>query len=126
MYQAHSADVLCVGNTGNYVAYNLVAGSLVSGGTYGPGNVGNVNMADVFVGFSNPAGYSTDGAWELKPEGPAIGAGEGGIDCGLFGGPLPYVLSGLPAIPRIYEAIVPTAGSTFTGLPVIIKAKSQN
>ena len=126
LYQAHSADVLSVQNTGNFVAYNLVAGPLVSGATYGPGNVGNVNMTNVFAGYSNPAGYSTDGVWELKPDGPAIGAGEGGIDCGMFGGSLPYLLSGLPAIPRIYEAIVPTAGSTFTGLPVIIKAKSQN
>jgi hypothetical protein len=125
-YQAHTMDVLCVGNTGNFVAYNLLAGGLVSGGTYGPGNVGNVDMSTVFVGYPTQGSYSTDGLWQLKADGPAIGAGEGGIDCGMFGGPLPYVLSGLPAIPRIYEAIVPSAGSTTSGLPVIIKAKSQN
>jgi hypothetical protein len=126
MYENHGGDFLCVNNTGNYVAYNLAAGALVSGGTYGPGNVGNVNMANVFVGYPTQGSYSTDGKWQLKAGGPAIGAGEGGIDCGIFGGPLPYVLSGLPAIPRIYEAVVPTAGSTSSGLPVIIKAKSQN
>ncbi|MEE4175995.1 MAG: hypothetical protein V2I46_00655 [Bacteroides sp.] len=126
LYQEHGGDVLSVQNTGNYVANNLVAGGLVSGGNYGPGNFGNVDMSTVFVGYPTQGSYSTDGLWQLKADGPAIGAGEGGIDCGMFGGPLPYVLSGLPAIPRIYEAIVPTAGSTFTGLPVIIKAKSQN
>ena len=126
MYENHGGDFLCVNNTGNYVAYNLAAGALVSGGTYGPGNVGNVNMANVFVGYPTQGVFSTDGKWQLKAGSPAIGAGEGGIDCGMFGGPLPYVLSGLPAIPRIYEALVPTAGSTVSGLPVIIKAKSQN
>ncbi len=126
LYQSHGGDVLSVQNTGNYIAYNLVAGSLVSGANYGPGNVGNVNMANVFVGYPTQGSYSTDGLWQLKAGSPGIGAGEGGIDCGIFGGPLPYVLSGLPAIPRIYEAIVPTAGSTSSGLPVIIKAKSQN
>ena len=110
---------------GNYIAYNLVAGTLPAG-DYGPGNIGNVDMSTVFIGYPAQGNYSSDGRWQLKPDGPAVGAGEGGIDCGMFGGPLPYVLSGLPAIPRIYEAVVPVAGSTSTGLPVIIKAKSQN
>lgn len=120
------SDALSVNNAGNYIAYNLSSGSLVSGGNYGPGNVGNVDMSTVFVGYPTQGSYSTDGRWQLKAGSPAIGAGEGGIDCGMFGGSLPYVLSGQPAIPRIYEAIVPTAGSTVSGLPVIIKAKSQN
>jgi hypothetical protein len=119
-------EAFCVNNTGNYIAYNLVSNNLVSGGNYGPGNIGNVDMSTVFVGYPAQGSYSTDGRWQLKAGSPAIGAGEGGIDCGMFGGSLPYVLSGLPAIPRIYEAIVPTAGSTTSGLPVIIKAKSQN
>jgi hypothetical protein len=126
IYEYHGGDFLSVNNTGNFVAYNLAAGALVAGTTYGPGNVGNVNMANVFVGYPTQGSNSTDGRWMLKEGSPAIGAGEGGIDCGMFGGPLPYVLSGLPAIPRIYEAIVPSAGSTTSGLPVIIKAKSQN
>jgi hypothetical protein len=126
IYESHGGDVLGVNNTGNYVAYNLAAGALVSGGNYGPGNIGNVDMGAVFAGYPTQGSYSTDGRWQLKSGSPAIGAGEGDIDCGMFGGPLPYVLSCLPPIPRIYEAIVPTAGSTSSGLPVIIKAKSQN
>ncbi len=119
-------DALSVNNAGNYIAYNLVSANLVSGGNYGPGNIGNMDMSTVFVGYPTQGNYSNDGRWQLKEDSPAIGAGEGNIDCGIFGGSLPYVLSGLPAIPRIYEAIVPTAGSTSSGLPVIIKAKSQN
>jgi hypothetical protein len=111
--------------TGNTVSYNLTLGPL-GAGTYGPGNVGSVDMSTVFLGYPNQGSYSTDGRFQLNPAGPAIGAGEGGIDCGMFGGSLPYVLSCLPAVPHIYEAIVPTAGSSSSGLPVIIKVKSQN
>jgi len=126
LYATGIGDALSVNNAGNYIAYNLVSNNLISGGNYGPGNIGNVDMSTVFVGYPTQGSHSNDGRWQLKDDSPAIGAGEGGIDCGMFGGPLPYVLSGLPAIPRIYEAIVPTAGSTTSGLPVIIKAKSQN
>lgn len=62
------------------------------------GNQQNVIMANVFLGAG-----STDGQWKLKPGSPAIGAGVGGIDCGMFGGDFPYVLSGIPAIPAIYQ-----------------------
>jgi hypothetical protein len=62
------------------------------------GNQSNVNMANVFIGTG-----STDGQWQLKEGSPAIGAGLGGIDCGMFGGTDPYILSGIPAIPAIYK-----------------------
>lgn len=62
------------------------------------GNQQNVIMANVFLGAG-----STDGQWQLKPGSPAIGAGVGGVDCGMFGGDFPYVLSGIPAIPAIYQ-----------------------
>ena len=61
-------------------------------------NQGNVTMESVFVGTG-----STDGQWQLKEASPAVGGGVGGIDCGMFGGDFPYVLSGIPAIPAIYE-----------------------
>jgi hypothetical protein len=126
IYQAAGGDVLSVNNSGNYIAYNLSSAALPASGNYGPGNLESVDMSTVFAGYPTQGAYSTDGRWQLLDGGPASGAGEGGIDCGMFGGSLPYVLSGLPAIPRIYEAIIPTAGSTVSGLPVIIKVKSQN
>jgi len=64
------------------------------------GNQQNVNMVDVFVGL---AGNSTDGQWHLKVGSPAIGAGQGGVDCGIYGGNYPYVLSGMPPIPSVFE-----------------------
>ncbi|MFP4471243.1 MAG: hypothetical protein ACLFPE_11190 [Bacteroidales bacterium] len=92
----------------------------------GPGNISGIDPADVFVDFDGTLGYSEDAKWQLKEGSIAIGYGENGVDCGCFGGTSPYVLSGLPAIPHIYEAIVPTSGSAASGLPVTIKVKSQN
>ena len=68
-----------------------------------------------------------DNGYELAPGSPAIGTGVNGGDCGVFSydtGGYPYVLSGMPAIPAIYEATVESiVGST---LPVTIKASSHN
>lgn len=62
------------------------------------GNQQNVDMNTVFVGTG-----STDGKLQLKAGSPAIAAGVGGIDCGMFGGPYPYKLSGLPQVPSIFK-----------------------
>lgn len=110
-------------NSGNTFAYNLTARNTIPPGV---GNQTNIDPSDVFIDYDGSLGYSTDGKWQLNPDGPAAGAGENGIDCGMFGGVTPYVLSGLAPIPRIYEAEVPISGSAATGLPVTIKVKSQN
>ncbi|MCK4754754.1 MAG: right-handed parallel beta-helix repeat-containing protein, partial [Calditrichia bacterium] len=60
----------------------------------------------------------------LKNGSPAIGAGSGGTDCGAFGGLSPYILSGIPNLPHIYEADVPASASSESGLQVTIKVKS--
>ena len=108
--------------------YNIFEYNMANIATMPPGvgNVTDIIPADIFVDYDGSLGYSTDGKWQLKEGSPAIGAGEDGVDCGAFGGTSPYVLSGLPAVPHIYEAIVPTSGSAASGLPVTIKVKSQN
>jgi len=88
----------------------------------GNGNQQNINMTDVFVGST---GNSTDGQWQLKPYSSAKGAGNDGTDCGMFGGSSPYVLSGLPTIPAIYEIIMPSTGDNINGIDVTIKAKTH-
>jgi len=85
------------------------------------GNQQNVTMTNVFVGAT---GYTTDSKWQLKAGSPAIGAGEGGTDCGIFGGSYPYVLSGMPAIPAVYYYNAP--GLPTNSINVSIKAKSHN
>jgi hypothetical protein len=107
-------------HTGNTITNNLLARD----GTNANGNQYNVVMANVFVDFNGNLGYSTDGKWQLKAGSPAIGAGVSGVDCGVFGGTTPYVLSGLPAVPRIYEAIIAGTAYSDKGLQCIIKVKS--
>jgi len=87
-----------------------------------PNNVWGVAIEDVIV-------YTTGGVekkYKLPAGSPAIGAGENGVDCGIFGGDTPYVLSGIPPIPHIFESNIPSSGSSSEGLPVHIKAKTQN
>jgi hypothetical protein len=107
-------------NSGNTISYNIMA----SDGADSDGNQYNIDMNLVFADFDGTLQLSSDGKWELKAASPALGAGSGGVDCGAFGGPSPYVLSGIPDLPHIYEANVPAAATTESGLPVTIKVMS--
>lgn len=108
-------------NSGNTINNNILAydGTNVNGNQY------NINMSNIFTAYNDySAGISTDGKWQLKAGSPAIGAGINGVDCGVFGGTSPYVLSGLPDLPHIYEAIIPATANSGDGLSVTIKVKS--
>jgi len=107
-------------NTGNSISNNILAAD----GTDANGNQYNVDMTTVFEDFDGQLGMSTDGKWALKAGSPALGAGAGGVDCGVFGGAVPYILSGIPNLPHIYEASVQAASSSQAGLEVTIKVKS--
>ena len=82
-------------------------------------NQANVTAGSLFLGTG-----SSDGKWQLKAGSPAIGAGVGGIDCGAFGGLGPYILSGLPIGPVIYQLDVSSHSNAENKLPVTIKVKS--
>jgi len=107
-------------NTGNAINNNIFAVA----GTNANGNQYSVVMANVFVDFSGSLNYSDDAKWKLKTGSPAIGAGVSGVDCGAFGGPTPYVLSGVPNLPHIYEATIPGTAYSNLGLACTIKIKS--
>lgn len=107
-------------NTGNTISYNILA----EDGTDANGNQYNVDMNLVFADFDGALNLSTDGKWELKAGSPALASGSGGVDCGAFGGSTPYILSGVPNLPHIYEADVPASATSDSGLPVSIKVKS--
>ena len=89
-------------------------------GTESNGNKFNVAFTAIFV-----EGGTTDGLYQLAENSPAKSAGLNGIDCGPFGGPLPYVLSGIPPGPSIYEVSAPATASKSEGLPVNIKIHSH-
>lgn len=87
----------------------------------------NIDMSTVFVDHD----LYIDNGYILKPLSPAIDSGFNGGDCGVFGfgyGGEPYILSGLPAIPAIFEVnfnktIFPV---DTTNLQINIKAKAHN
>jgi len=88
-------------------------------------NKANVSSTALFVGDGTE---SSDGKWQLKEGSPATGAGEPTgttpVDCGAFGGQQPYILSGLPAGPVIYELNVSSYVKSDGNLPMTIKVKS--
>lgn len=83
------------------------------------GNQLNVDMASVFVGGSGDAQY------QLAPGSPAIGAGVGGADCGMFAGAEPYRLSGIPPVPSIFNLSAPTSTDPDTPLEITIGTRTN-
>lgn len=103
---------------GNNVAYNVICQQELP---QFPNNTWDMAIEDVIV-------YTTGGVekkYILTKGSPAIGGGENGVDCGIFGTNTPYVFSGLPPMPHIFESNIPFSGSSSDGLPVHIKAKTQ-
>lgn len=59
----------------------------------------------------------------LRADSPALGAGTGGSDIGIYGGATPYVPGGVPARPRISVLSVPTAANDSSGLTFDVEAE---
>jgi protein involved in ribonucleotide reduction len=80
------------------------------------------NAANLFVGAT---GASTDGQYKLKNGSPYLTAGYNNTEPGIYGGTQPYVLSGIPPLPSIYSFIADGTASKQTGLPINVKAKTN-
>jgi hypothetical protein len=103
----------------NQVSYNVICQEELSAF---PNNVWDVAIEDVVLYTDG----GPEGKYVLIDGSPAIGAGNTGGDCGIFAGTTPYVYSGLPPVPHIFESNIPLSGSGSNGLPVHIKAKTQH
>lgn len=92
-----------------------------------PGNTTITDLSTLYLGYpNNPNDLVFDARNQLAPNSPAKGAGEGGTDCGAFGGDEPYILSGVPFVPSITTLIVPQTTSQNGTLNIQIKAKTNN
>ena len=98
-------------------ANNIFAGAPVPASN---GNQINVDLSTVFVGGTGDAQY------QLAVGSPAVGAGVGGVDCGLFAGLEPYMLSGIPPVPTIYSLSAPTVTDQGTPLQVTLSVRTNN
>lgn len=83
------------------------------------GNQSNVVLSTVFVSSG-----TTDSKWNIQTSSVADGSGSDGYDIGMYGGATPYVLSGIPNIPYIYDTSVQGI-STGNTLKVRIKARIE-
>lgn len=97
-------------------SYNICSGNQLPSTN---NNQLNVDMNTVFLDYST-------GDYHLKPGSPAVGNGLNGVDIGPYGGDTPFIDNGLPQLPTIYFLNVPFTGSQQTGLPITIKAKSND
>jgi len=68
---------------------------------------------------------STDGKYQLAANSDLKNKAPNGKEVGAFGGSSPYILSGLPNVPHIYEIIAPTSASAASGLDVILKIATE-
>ena len=89
-------------------------------------NIVGVDVNTLFEGYPTQGSRSFDDRFMLKAGSPAIGAGAGGIDCGVYDGVSPYRLSGLPFIPVVYELNGPSQGTASQGIDVTVKVRSNN
>lgn len=111
--------IASVSGNGSTYQNNISTGNSLPSGN---GNVNNVNGSLLFI----TATSSPDKNYQLAPASPARSAGVDGVDCGIFGGATPYILSGLPPYPVINDLQVSGTGSTTVPLNVTISAKSNN
>jgi hypothetical protein len=102
-------------------SYNVSASATFSGGI---GNQNNFDVASAIVGTG--IGISDDEAYQIKPGSPLKTAGSAGTEVGAYGGPTPYVVSGIPAIPSIVNMNNTATGSNTVPLSVTISVKSNN
>ncbi len=111
------SDLITTTNT--LPQYNI--SSTTQGALSDSTNQTNVLTENIFV-----AGGTSDSQWALKDSSEALAIGPGGEDAGMFAGPEPYVLSGIPALPTITEINAPTFASPTSGLTITVKAKARN
>jgi hypothetical protein len=137
--QSSSPPAFTLSNNVSFFSYN----NIYQGPSNSPPDAnGNFSVADfttIFVGWNNlfqtlstggftPFVYQlADSNFVLKLSSPAIGAGLKGVDCGAFGGGMPYILSGMPPIPSIYTLSAPTSvTSDVNTMKVTISIASHN
>lgn len=79
----------------------------------------------LFVGLAAANNKSPDGQYKLIAGNAFATAGYNNEEPGIFGGTEPYVLSGIPTIPTIYELQADAVANKQDGLNVTIKARAN-
>jgi hypothetical protein len=113
--------------------YNvMIAG--YNAATFPATGTGNVSIpsdqaASLFEGFPTSGSRSADDRWVLKSGSPALVAARPGstVNAGIFGGPNPYKLSTIPAIPTIYSLSSPDGNNPAGGtIQINVSTRGNN
>ena len=118
-----ASSTICGGCGAALTATNNVSSDSTFRGTNNA--VLNAGITTIFSQYNN-SNTSFDSKYILTSGSPALGAGTGNTDAGIFAGINSYVLSGIPFIPNIYGLEIPNIGTTGSGLKVRIKAQTNN
>ena len=90
--------------------------------SYFPNSTGNIVVDPLFVNFpclNSPCGFDYSKDFHLQPTSTLVGAGTGGTDIGVYGGPYgsSFTMTGEPRIPQMKQVNMPetvVSGSTFS------------
>ncbi|MBS1645087.1 MAG: hypothetical protein JST36_08635 [Bacteroidetes bacterium] len=127
MYVVNNIDMVGVTNYFNncLIEYNIgkISASFVTPSGSGNTFTSGTNLINSSLGFVSAT--STDSMLMLTPSSPAKGTGKGGDDMGMFGGTMPYVLSGIPTVPNIYALTIGTVPAGATSISVTVSTKSN-
>jgi hypothetical protein len=123
IFTSHS-DVTFTGAT--VIEHCLRPGNLLPEGN---GNINGANLDLVFAGWNSgsPPGSMTPDTWTQlvnTPLNPALGAGTNGQDLGMYGGNFPYVVSGVPPLPRISSLSAPAVIGVGESITVDVEVES--
>lgn len=106
---------------------NIAAGSnnyFVAGAVQFGLNPAGTGATDINTFARTGGNADIDTYWLTLNASAVRTAGQGGIECGAFGGTFPYKLSGIPNVPSIYLFTAPTSASNT--LNVNISTRSNN
>ncbi|WP_315823261.1 hypothetical protein [Paraflavitalea speifideaquila] len=121
----------CITSSGSVIQNNLFSISSCANVPAGNNNVFSVNLANVFANW-NGGSIAADNQLVLKAGSPAINAGINGngtpTDAGVFGGDagFTYRLSGIPAIPAIYQLSAPSQTASNNPYTITVSVRSNN
>ncbi|GAA4345889.1 hypothetical protein GCM10023185_00010 [Hymenobacter saemangeumensis] len=109
----------------NIHSYNVTAQAAASQPAFTASNNSQTGVSTSAAFALTPAAPGQFDAWYILKSGtnPLRNAGQNGTDIGAFGGNTPYKLSGLPAIPAIYQYTQSVNGNT---LNVNMSTRSNN
>lgn len=122
---------IIAGTSGNLTTYtNVLFKNNLCGfsglPTTNNGNQNNINMANNAVFVNNTLTGNNDQNFMLSTNSPAKTAGPGSTAIGAYAGTAPYIASGIPPIPTIYDITIPQSTQTGSSVTIKFSSKSNN